>query len=334
MKFEPGDIAIIKNTGEETKVIRIIDDKMVEIEIDGISFPAFVDELDTPYWGIFKKEREARQQQKQQQQKVPQSEGDVLNTPTGFHVVFSPIFEYDGFEDVANRFKVYLANHSPFNLEISIDCKLQSGSLFQLHKIVNGYDSVFLQEIAMEAMQQQPTFICHLRQGASKSVASHLTGEVKVGLKNLYKQVAILQKTKRFYFYQTIAKHFPDVTFDKVDISKVTFNQSSRHTTAPSYSLSEKKVLKEIDLHIENLTTNPDRLKNFEKLNLQLHTLDEALEHAIDLGQQSMVIIHGVGSGALKEEVHRRLKANGHVDFFIHDWMPRYGWGATEVFFK
>lgn len=333
MKFEPGDIAIIKNTGEETKVIRIIDDKMVEIEIDGISFPAFVDELDTPYWEIFKKERKARQQKKQQKIK-PQSEGDVLNTPTGFHVVFSPIFEYDGFEDVASRFKIYLANHSPFTLEAFIDCKLQSGVLFQSHKIVNGYDSVFLQDIAMEAMQQQPTFFCQLSQGASKSIASRLTGEVKVSLKNLYKQVAILQKTKRFYFYQTIAKHFPDVTSDKVDISKVTFNQSTRLSTSNSHSRLEKKILKEIDLHIENLTSNPDRLKNFEKLNLQLHTLDEALEHAIDLGQQSLVIIHGVGSGALKEEVHRRLKANGHVDFFIHDWMPRYGWGATEVFFK
>ena len=47
----------------------------------------------------------------------------------------------------------------------------------------------------------------------------------------------------------------------------------------------------------------------------------------------SMIIIHGVGKGKLKQEIHDLLKVKSNVKSFINQYSDFYGYGATEVFF-
>ncbi|HEX6191742.1 MAG TPA: Smr/MutS family protein, partial [Chitinophagaceae bacterium] len=58
--------------------------------------------------------------------------------------------------------------------------------------------------------------------------------------------------------------------------------------------------------------------------------LDLAMAHHLP----SMIVIHGVGTGKLRDEVHEILKYRRGVKTFVNQYDPRFGYGATEVFFQ
>ena len=47
-----------------------------------------------------------------------------------------------------------------------------------------------------------------------------------------------------------------------------------------------------------------------------------------------MVVIHGLGKGKLREEVHAILKQMPEIGRFKNEWSGKYGFGATEIYFK
>ena len=90
-----------------------------------------------------------------------------------------------------------------------------------------------------------------------------------------------------------------------------------------------------VDLHIEALLPNgsgnrtpPDLLK------LQLDTFERSLENAIASGMSDVTFIHGIGSGALRSELHRRLGQHPNVKFFEDAQKQKFGYGATKVTVK
>lgn len=88
----------------------------------------------------------------------------------------------------------------------------------------------------------------------------------------------------------------------------------------------------EVDLHIEKLSAQWQHLSNFEILTIQLNTFEKYLDLAIAHHQHNLIVIHGVGTGKLKDEIHEILKARREVRSFINQYDPRYGYGATEIF--
>lgn len=94
------------------------------------------------------------------------------------------------------------------------------------------------------------------------------------------------------------------------------------------------RLVPEIDLHIENLVKRPHELAPSEMLNIQVKHLEQALSDAITHNYAGMILIHGIGIGRLKAEVHQRLKASAHVKSFSQADPVKYGNGATKVVFK
>ena len=52
MKYEIGDKIIVLLTNEEGKVVDIMNEKMVMIEVKGVKFPAYMDQIDFPYFNV------------------------------------------------------------------------------------------------------------------------------------------------------------------------------------------------------------------------------------------------------------------------------------------
>ena len=50
MKFQVGDTVLVLHSHEEGMVVDIINEKMVMVEIRGVKFPAYNDQLDFPYF--------------------------------------------------------------------------------------------------------------------------------------------------------------------------------------------------------------------------------------------------------------------------------------------
>jgi len=94
-------------------------------------------------------------------------------------------------------------------------------------------------------------------------------------------------------------------------------------------SKSQKKqksqtVLK-IDLHIELLTSNYHYLDNFEIVQMQLNECHKKIQQAINSNTSKLIIVHGIGTGVLKSEVHKLLR-NYKLRFYLSKDA-----GATEV---
>ena len=89
-----------------------------------------------------------------------------------------------------------------------------------------------------------------------------------------------------------------------------------------------------VDLHVEALRPDAQNAKPADLLKLQLDTFDKTLENAIASGMSDITFIHGVGSGALRTELHRRLGQHPNVRFFEDAQKQKFGYGATKVTIK
>jgi dsDNA-specific endonuclease/ATPase MutS2 len=45
-------------------------------------------------------------------------------------------------------------------------------------------------------------------------------------------------------------------------------------------------------------------------------------------------VVHGVGTGRLRDEIHDILRLKKEVKSFVNMYDPRFGYGATEIFFQ
>ena len=113
-------------------------------------------------------------------------------------------------------------------------------------------------------------------------------------------------------------------SLDIPDIEKGTWDQFPLPTSKNQFDKNE------IDLHIEKL--NPDLENAHPQLILdhQLEMCRAFVEHAISKKRNVVTIIHGKGTGILKEEVIQLLKEFSNVRFSI----GVNGEGAQEVWFK
>ncbi len=89
-----------------------------------------------------------------------------------------------------------------------------------------------------------------------------------------------------------------------------------------------------VDLHIEKISDEWKHLTSFEIITLQLKEFEKWYDLAIAHRQPSLIIIHGIGKGKLKDEIHEILKTKREVKSFINQYDPRFGYGATEIFLE
>lgn len=86
-----------------------------------------------------------------------------------------------------------------------------------------------------------------------------------------------------------------------------------------------------IDLHLEELTDGAvDHLSNTEKLDIQLRRLRSFVEKAMEKKVRKITIVHGVGEGVLRKEVHFFLRSIEGAVFHDSSY-TRNGFGATVL---
>jgi len=89
-----------------------------------------------------------------------------------------------------------------------------------------------------------------------------------------------------------------------------------------------------IDLHWDKLGLKfPSVLKDgvFEH---QMLVFEKELDVAIAEGKASIIFIHGLGTGKLKNAIFAYLASHPCVERYNNDYHQRYGYGATKVLLK
>ena len=336
MKYEPGDPIIVLHTGEEGSVVEIMNEKMVMIEVKGVSFPAYMDQIDFPYYKMFTEKKSLPKRKifidDVRKEKLEPKE----KSGKGMHLSFFPVFDKDIFDDgVVEKFKLFLINEDELAYQFKYNLMKGGVSDFQLQSNIEPNADFYLHDVFFEAMSDNPRFDFEfsLKETDPKK-APYYESSLKLKARQLFKKIEDIQLKNEPSFSYRLFEHYPE----KVEIEKVNLGKQGN----VGYQVYDASKIREnleaartvVDLHIEKLTNSWSRLTNFEILTLQLKEFEKYFLLAVSHYQSSLTVIHGIGEGKLKDEIHNILKGKKEVSRFVNQFNRLYGYGATEIYFE
>ena len=340
MKYQVGDDIIVLHSNEEGKVIEIINDKMVMIEVRGVKFPAYMDQVDFPYFHRFskKKPKEEPKPVKKYIDDVPKEKptANKIKVEEGVWLSLLPRFGLDEFNDeVVEMFKVYLVNKTEKGYKFIFRQQSLGDTDFELKNEILAFQDFYLHDISFESLNDNPAFAFEFSLVTPvKNKAEFFEAGVKLRGKQVFQRIEEMKEKNLAVITYELFKNYPDkAEEDKVDVSslaskgyKIYDASKVRQNLEPARSI--------IDLHIEKLLNDFKHLSNFEILTLQVKEFEKWYDLAVAHRQASLIVIHGLGSGRLRDEIHDILKTKKEVKTFINQYDPRFGYGATEIFFQ
>lgn len=336
MKYQPGDKIIVLLTEEEGKVLEIMNEKMVLIEVKGVKFPAYTDQIDFPYFKMFSEKRKAEKKkvfidQVQKEKATPKTkEGN------GVLLSFLPVFDKDIFDDdVVEKFKIYLINQNETAYNFTYKLMIGGTSDFELKNNIDPLSDFYLHDVKFEELSDSPRFEFEFSlKEPDKKKALYFETSLKLKAKQLFKKIEEIQLKNEPGFSYLLLDEYPDrVEEERVDLSRLG-NAGFRLYDAAKIKQNLEPARSVVDLHIEKLTDNWKHLSNFEILIMQLKAFEKYYELATAHYQPSLTVIHGVGVGKLRDEIHDILRLKKEVKSFVNQYNQLYGYGATEIYFE
>ena len=337
MKYEPGDKILVLLTEEEGKVVEIINEKMVMIEVKGVKFPAYLDQIDFPYFKMFSEKRKAEKKKVFIDNVKPEKNANaVKKVADGVFLSFIPVFDKDIFDDdVVEKFKIHLVNQTNEQYNFTYNLFLGGESDFELVNTVLPLSDFYVHDVQFEHLSDNPRFHFEfsLSQPDKKKVPFY-EASLKIKAKQLFKKIEEVQQRNEASFSYLLFNEYPEkVELEKLDISKLK-NGDFRVYDIGSVAQHLPPFRSVVDLHIEKISDNWKHLSNFEILSLQLKEFEKFYDIAVSHYQPALTVIHGVGTGKLRDEIHALLNTKKEVKSFVNQYTTLYGYGATEIYFK
>jgi dsDNA-specific endonuclease/ATPase MutS2 len=107
--------------------------------------------------------------------------------------------------------------------------------------------------------------------------------------------------------YSDVIK-FNDLTDSLQAYGNLETNKDSNKTNnKKNKELSNLNIIK-IDLHIENIDADYHFMTNYEIIQKQLRNCESSLINGLNSKAHKIIIVHGIGEGVLKKEIHNLLK--------------------------
>ncbi len=339
MKYQIGDTVLVLHTNEEGKIIEFINRDMALVEIRGVRFPVYMDQIDFPYFKRFTEKKAAPPPAKKKvyaDQIKKEKPLTVDRNAEGVWISLLPLFDVDEFGDeYVTKIKIYLLNKNPETYTFSYNVVYNNVPEFTLENTIHNYSEFYLHDIEFSEFNDNPVFEFEFSLlPPVKNKAEYYETHLKLKAKQLFNKIAELQQKGEATFTYKLLDTYPDRQEEvKMDFSKLTGKgykvydiKDARQHLPPARSV--------IDLHAEKLTDDYPYMSNAEILNLQLQTFETYYELAIAHHQPELIVIHGIGDGTLRNEIHSILKLKKEVKSFVNRYHPSFGDGATEIFFS
>lgn len=336
MKFQIGDKVLVLHANEEGEVVEIINKQMVLVEVRGVRFPAYIDQLDFPYFKrfsekkLFPPKKEKKYVEDLRKEKTPQPK--IID---GVWLSFLPVFDTDEFgDDVVELLKMHVINRTERTFNFIYKLQFSGKTEFELKGDMHPQQDFYLHDVPFSDMSDNPafTFEFSLPQ-PEKGKAPFFESSVKLKGKQIFAQIEAIQQKGEATFKYRLFEHYPDaveeapIAFDSLAAKgiKIYNAKEARQHLPPARTV--------VDLHIEKLNNDWERLSNAEILDIQLKEFEKWYDLAVAHHQPHLIMIHGVGTGRLRDEVHDALRLKREVKSFVNRYHPAYGYGATEIYF-
>lgn len=338
MKYEVGDKILVLHSNEEGEVVELMNEQMVMIDVDGVRFPVYMDQIDFPYFKRFSENKlfDPKKEKKYIDDLKKEKSTTKYKVTDGVWLAFLPVFNKDVFDDdVVESFKLYLINQTgePYNFTYNI---LFGGvSDLELKNQIYSLTDFYLHDVAFDKMNDAPKFEFEFSLiEFNKKKAEYFEASLKLKAKQLFQKIEEMKiKNEPTFSYQLFAE-YPDKVVEDIPDLKPLSGAGYRIYDASKPDRNIEPPRSVIDLHIEKLTDDWKHLSNFEILTLQLKIFEKYYHLSIAHHQPNLIVIHGVGSGKLRNEIHELLKTKKEVKTFVNQYHPNFGFGATEIYFK
>jgi hypothetical protein len=337
MKFQIGDIVLILHSNEEGEIVDIINDKMVTVDVKGVKFPVYMDQIDFPYFKRFsqKKMFEPKKEKKYIDDLRKEKKDSRPRVADGVWLTFLPVMTTDEFGDeVVDELKLHLVNRTESSYKFIYKQTFFGKASFELNNQVNPFEDFYLHDIPFSNLNDSPSFDFDFSlTRPDKNKAEHYESSIKLKAKQVFSKIEELRKKNEATFSYRLFEHYPARVEEIIEPGilaamgyKVYNAKEARRHLEPPRSV--------IDLHIEKLTDDWKNLDNYAIISLQLKTFEKYYDLALAHHQPTLIVVHGVGSGKLRDEIHDILRLKKEVKSFVNQYDPRFGYGATEIYFQ
>jgi hypothetical protein len=338
MKFQIGDKVLVLHSEEEGEVVDIINNKMVMVDVRGVKFPAYIDQLDFPYFKRFTEKKIAsdKKPKKYIDQLPAEKRNRGAKIANGVWLAFLPVLETDEFGDeIVDSLKIHLVNNSHQGYHFTYRLNYFGKENFELQNQVLNFQDFYLHDVPFENLNDSPAFEFDFTLiTPDRNKADHFESSLKLKPKQVFAKIEEIKKKGDATFSYKLFDEYPNKTVEeKIEIKNLSSTGYKIYEASKARQHLEQAKY-EIDLHAEKLTENWKNMSNFEILTLQLQTLEKYIDINIAHHLPSMIAIHGVGTGKLRDEIHEILRLKREVKFFVNQYDARYGYGATEIFFQ
>jgi len=339
MKFEVGDKVVVIHSNEEGEVVDIINNKMVMVDVRGVKFPAYIDQLDFPYFKRFSEKKLFPPEKKEKKfiDDVPREKKKITQKVVdGVWLTFIPVVDNDDFgDDVVTELKVHLVNRTEAGYKFIYRLNYFGKTEFELTNQVHAFEDFYVHDVPFENLNDSPVFSFEFSLVTpDKNKAAYYEASVKLKPKQVFTRIEeVRQKGEATFSYKLFAEYPGKPYEEPVEISNLA-KAGYKIYDASKVRQNLEPAKQELDLHIERLTPDWESLSNFEILALQIKTFEKYFDLAIAHRVPWMVVIHGVGSGKLRDEIHEILRLRKEVKTFVNQYHPSYGYGATEIYFQ
>jgi len=238
----------------------------------------------------------------------------------------------DGCKEVVEELKIHLVNRTDTGYKFNYHVNYFGKPEFELKNEVHPFQDFYLHDIPFENLNDSPTFDFEFSLlQPQKTKTEHYEASLRLKPKQLFARIEEIRLKGEATFSHRLFEKYPDREVeDKVESNfrrSIAFDASkAKQHLAPPLSV--------VDLHIEKITDDWNGLSNHEIVTLQLKTFEKYYDLAIAHMQPSLIVVHGVGTGRLREEIHEQLKHRKEVKTFVNQYHPAFGYGATEILFE
>ncbi|NIG56338.1 Smr/MutS family protein [Chitinophaga sp. Cy-1792] len=355
MKYEIGDKVLLLSSKEEGTVVDIVNDNMVMIDVKGTAFPVYLDQIDFPYFHRFTKEKLVKPKPKLipgDEIKVDRRKYEDLKTDKGMFLSVLPVYQHDGFDETVKLMKFHLFNDSPHAMRFYFQVWLGNQMDLEIKNEIHPYNHFYLTDLMFESLNDNPRFeFTFVLKDPQPNLATSVKKTWKIKPKQMFVQLEELRTKAEATLTIPLFEKYPDKEPEpapapipaatetakgkKANIKPV--GSGSMASLLSKIQLQPETTLEpkhEVDLHIEKLEKNWKGLSNIAILAIQLNAFQRYLDLAISHKLHHMIVIHGVGTGKLRDEIHGVLRQTPEVANFVNQYHGRYGYGATEINFR
>jgi len=336
MKFQIGDKVLLLHSNEEGEIIDIINEEMVLVDVEGVNFPAYIDQIDFPYYKRFtEKSPPVSRKEKKYIDDVKKEKPEAdSKKQSGVWLAFFPVMKTDeAGDEIVQEIKLHLVNQTNLSYKFIYELHFFGQPDFEFKNEIHSFEDFYLHDIVFEAMNDGPSFEFKFSlKEAEKNKADYYETSLRIKPRQLFTKLREMKDKNEPSFSYRLFEFFPDKTettefyMPEIKKPKVLDISKIKQHLEPARSI--------IDLHIEKLSSDWQRLSNFEILSLQLKTFEKYYDLAVLHLQPSLIVIHGIGSGKLRDQIHNILRQKSEVKSFVNQYHPLYGFGATEIFFQ